>query len=138
GGIRFYNDSAATIPEAAAAAVGAFEQPPILVAGGTDKNLDFTPLARAAARAATVVLLAGSGTDKLKTLLDSGGVPYRGPFDSPHAAAQAALDAAERGGTVLFSPGCSSFEMFHNEFDRGRIWKEAVRTLTAGTCKDHA
>ena len=129
-GIRFYNDSAATIPEAAAAAVNAFEKPPILITGGTDKDLDFSPLAQAAANAAAIILLAGSGTDKIKLLLDSGGIPYRGPFDSPESAALAALDAATPGSTVLFSPGCTSFGMFLNEFDRGRKWKEAVRSLT--------
>jgi len=134
-GIRFYNDSAATIPEAAAAAIRAFEKPPdckadlILVTGGTDKDLDFTPLARAAENTKAIILLAGTGTDKLKTLLDSGGIKYRGPFDSPEAAAKAALEAAAPGDTVVLSPGCASFGMFLNEFDRGRKWKEAVRKL---------
>jgi UDP-N-acetylmuramoylalanine--D-glutamate ligase len=129
GGVRFYNDTAATIPEAAAAAVEAFEPGPVLVTGGTDKNLDFTPLARAAARAKALVLLAGSGSEKLRLLLRQGGIPYRGPFDSLEAAVQAALDAAAAGDTVILSPGCTSFEMFMNEFDRGRQWKEAVRRL---------
>jgi len=134
GGVRFYNDSAATIPEAAASAINAFEQPDgkpalILVTGGTDKDLDFTLLAKAAASAKTLILLAGTGTIKLKALLDSGGIPYMGPFDSPQTAAKAAVEAASPGDTVLLSPGCASFGMFLNEFDRGRKWKEAVREL---------
>jgi UDP-N-acetylmuramoylalanine--D-glutamate ligase len=126
GGIRFYNDSAATIPEAAAAAVEAFDRPPILVAGGSDKNLDYGPLVRAAAKVKTLVLLAGTGSDKLKELLDRGGISCRGPFDSVNAALDAALDGAEPGDPVVLSPGCASFGMFVNEFDRGRRWKEAV------------
>lgn len=51
GGIRFYNDTTATIPEAAAAAINAFDVPLVLVTGGTDKNLDFAPLVNAAAQA---------------------------------------------------------------------------------------
>jgi len=129
GGIRFYNDSAATIPEAVFSAVTAFEKPPVLVTGGTDKELDFTLLAQAAEKAKALVLLAGTGTGKLKPLLDSAGLKYQGPFDSPEAAAKAALEAAEPGDTVLLSPGCASFGMFLNEFERGRKWKEAVRTL---------
>jgi UDP-N-acetylmuramoylalanine--D-glutamate ligase len=43
----------------------------------------------------------------------------------------AALGAAEPGDTVVLSPGCASFGMFLNEFDRGRRWKEAVRRLAA-------
>jgi UDP-N-acetylmuramoylalanine--D-glutamate ligase len=129
GGIRFYNDTAATIPEAAAAAVAAFEEAPVLVAGGSDKNLDFGPLAEAAAGVKALILLEGSGTQKLKALLDRRGLAYRGPFDSIDRAAAAAFDAARAGDTVILSPGCASFGMFLNEFDRGRRWKEAVARL---------
>jgi UDP-N-acetylmuramoylalanine--D-glutamate ligase len=129
GGVRWYNDSAATIPEAAAAAVAAFDKPPVLVSGGTDKNLDFGPLAKAVARAKAVILLAGTGSEKLKALLDEAGIPYRGPFDSADGAVKAAAEAAAPEDIVVFSPGCTSFGMFQNEFDRGRKWKEAVRRL---------
>jgi len=128
-GIKFYNDSAATIPEAAAAALSAFENPPVLVTGGTDKELDFTPLALAAGKAKAIILLAGTGSEKIKTLLDSGGVKYSGPFDSLEAAIKAAVDAAVPGDAVVLSPGCASFGMFLNEFDRGRKWKEGVKKL---------
>ena len=129
GGIRFYNDSTATIPEAAAAAVMAFEKPPVLVTGGTDKDLDFGPLARAAVNAKATILLAGTGTEKLKCLLDGSGIKYQGPFDSVEKAANAALEAAVPGDNVVLSPGCTSFGLFANEFDRGLKWKEAVRKL---------
>jgi UDP-N-acetylmuramoylalanine--D-glutamate ligase len=131
-GIRFYNDSAATIPEAAVAAVTAFEKPEttlVLVTGGTDKNLDFSPLAGAAANAKAVILLAGTGTDKLKLLLNQDGIKYRGPFDSLDDAIKAALEEAANGDTVVLSPGCTSFGMFLNEFDRGLKWKEGVKKL---------
>jgi UDP-N-acetylmuramoylalanine--D-glutamate ligase len=128
-GIRFYNDTAATIPEAAEAAVAAFDPPPVLVAGGTDKNLDFSPLVRAAGRAKALVLLAGTGGDTLKVLLEQAGIPFRGPFDSVDAAVRSALETAEPGDVVVLSPGCASFGMFLNEFDRGRRWKEAVCRL---------
>jgi UDP-N-acetylmuramoylalanine--D-glutamate ligase len=130
GGVKFYNDSASTIPEAAVAALAAFEKPPILVAGGADKNLDFTLLAGAAKNAKALILLSGTGTEKLKILLDGGGVKYRGPFDSLESAANAALDAAVPGDTVVLSPGCTSFGMFMNEFERGSKWKETVRKAT--------
>ena len=126
GGIRFYNDSCATIPEAAAAAIMAFGRPPVLVCGGTDKNLDFSPLALAAKNAKALILIAGTGTNKLKKLFDEGGLKYRGPFDSIGAAVNAALDAANPGDSVVLSPGCTSFGMFPNEFERGRKWKEEV------------
>jgi UDP-N-acetylmuramoylalanine--D-glutamate ligase len=129
GGVRFYNDSAATIPEAAVAAIEAFDPPPLLVAGGADKNLDFIPLARAAGKLKLLALLAGTGTEKLRNLLDAAGIHYRGPFDSPEPAVRAALDAAVPGDVVILSPGCASFGMFLNEFDRGNCWKETVRRM---------
>jgi UDP-N-acetylmuramoylalanine--D-glutamate ligase len=131
-GVRFYNDSAATIPEAAAAAAAAFEPGPLLVTGGTDKNLDYSPLVQAAARAKALVLLAGTGTEKLMPLLARGGLSWRGPFDTVDGAVQAVLEAAEPGDTAVLSPGCASFGMFLNEFDRGRRWKEAVLRFAGG------
>ena len=127
GGVRFYNDTTATIPEAAAAAITAFEKPPILVTGGTDKELDFSPLARSAADAGAVILLAGTGSEKLKVLLDSAGIKYRGPFDSLDGAINALAEAISPGDSVVLSPGCTSFGMFVNEFDRGRKWKEGIK-----------
>jgi UDP-N-acetylmuramoylalanine--D-glutamate ligase len=130
-GLRFYNDSAATIPEAAAAALEALgrEAPLVLVTGGTDKNLDFSPLVQAAPLAKAVILLAGSGSEKLRPLFDQAGIAYQGPFDSPDQAALSAISVAAPGDQVLLSPGCASFGMFQNEFDRGRRWKEAVLRL---------
>jgi UDP-N-acetylmuramoylalanine--D-glutamate ligase len=130
GGIRFYNDTAATIPDAAAAAVRAFTAPVVLVTGGTDKKLDFTPLVQAATQAKALILLAGTGSDRLRPLLEEVFCSYRGPFDSVDQAVSASLEAARPGDVVVFSPGCASFGMFLNEFHRGRQWKEAVRRLT--------
>jgi UDP-N-acetylmuramoylalanine--D-glutamate ligase len=133
GGVRFYNDTTATIPEAAAAAIAAFDTPVVLVTGGTDKNLDFGPLVRAMAKAdadkrlAPPILLAGTGSDKLRVLLDTAGIAWQGPFGELDAAVKAAIKASRPGDAVVLSPGCASFGMFVNEFDRGRRWKEAVR-----------
>jgi len=135
GGIKFYNDSAATIPEAAAAALEALGGDKdggrlVLVTGGTDKNLDFSPLVQTAGRAKALILLAGTGSEKLRALFNDAGINYRGPFDDLDKAVAAALAAAAPGDRVALSPGCASFGMFLNEFDRGRKWKEAVRNFT--------
>jgi UDP-N-acetylmuramoylalanine--D-glutamate ligase len=138
GGVAFYNDSAATIPEAAAAALEALGNAHdgsgrlVLVTGGTDKNLDFSPLVEAIRRAQglkTVILLAGTGSDKLHALLAGAGITPLGPFDRLDAAVAAALESAAPGDRVMLSPGCASFGMFLNEFDRGHKWKEAVKRL---------
>jgi UDP-N-acetylmuramoylalanine--D-glutamate ligase len=131
GGIAFYNDSAATIPEAAAAAIEALgaDGRLILVTGGTDKNLDFSPLARVIGKAKAVILLAGSGSDKLRELLGGASIDCLGPFDALENAANVALGLAAPGDRICLSPGCASFGMFLNEFDRGRKWKETVTRL---------
>jgi len=127
-GARYYNDSAATIPEAAAACVEALsaEGPLVLVTGGTDKNLDFSPFVKAAGKAASIILLEGSGSEKLKQLLGEAGISYSGPFDNLDNAVRCAVEKAAKGSVVALSPGCASFGMFLNEFDRGRKWKDAV------------
>jgi UDP-N-acetylmuramoylalanine--D-glutamate ligase len=130
-GVAFYNDSAATIPEAAAAAIGALPFP-VAVCGGTDKNLDFRPLAEAAKKAAALILLEGTGSDKLIPLLRANGVPFRGPYGDLDRAVEAAIGAARPGNSVVLSPGCASFGMFLNEFDRGRRWKAAVLEAATG------
>jgi UDP-N-acetylmuramoylalanine--D-glutamate ligase len=134
-GIEFYNDSAATIPNAAAAAIEALDTHSdnrrlVLVTGGTDKNLDFSPLVQAAERAKAIILLAGSGSEKLRTLFADAGISCFGPFDELDKAVLTAMGAATQGDRVLLSPGCTSFGMFLNEFDRGRKWKEAVIRLS--------
>lgn len=129
---RFYNDSAATIPEAAAAAVDAFEQPIILIAGGTDKKLDFSVLVPQLKKVKKLFLLAGTGTDKLLPLLREADIPYCGPFSDLTTLLSAlrtevAKDGSAGEETVVFSPGATSFGMFKNEFDRGNRFKEAVK-----------
>ena len=82
---RFYNDTTATVPDAAAAALEAFNEKPVLFAGGNDKNLDFTPFAAAADKAAAIYLLEGKGTDRMIPLLIERGISFSGPFDSLEA-----------------------------------------------------
>jgi UDP-N-acetylmuramoylalanine--D-glutamate ligase len=128
-GISWYNDSAATIPQAVGAALASFDGPVILITGGTDKNIDFEPVRGIYAKAKMTILLAGTGSDKLKPLLEEDKVPFVGPFDNLDRAVSEALANARPGDTVLLSPGCASFGMFVHEFDRGRKFKETVRGL---------
>ena len=134
--VRFYNDSCATVPEAAAAASAAFGKPVVFISGGTDKGLDFEPLAAAMAKTptASLYLLAGSGTDKLLPLLQERNIAFHGPFSSLGelmSALKSDFDnpssAAAQNDTVVFSPGCASFGMFNNEFDRGEKFMAAVK-----------
>jgi UDP-N-acetylmuramoylalanine--D-glutamate ligase len=135
-GLRFYNDSAATIPHATVEAVHAVPGPVVLITGGTDKNIDFSPLTDAVHAPSAIVLLSGTGTDKIRSLLNAARVAADGPFDNLRdAVARAMARAAELhsvdGASILFSPGCTSFGMFLNEFDRGRKFKEIAAALTS-------
>ena len=118
-GVRAYNDTTATTPEAALAALATVPGPWVLIAGGSDKRLDFAPLAKrlgATDGLRGVVLLPGSGTDRLQPLL--GGCRIAAVADMAQAVDQA-LALARRGDAVLLSPACASFGLFSNEFDRG-------------------
>lgn len=118
-GVRAYNDTTATTPEAALAALAAIPGPWALIAGGSDKRLDFALLAerlRAADGLRGVVLLPGRGTDRLRPQLT--GCRISDANDMAEAVDRA-LELARPGDAVLLSPACASFGLFSNEFDRG-------------------
>jgi UDP-N-acetylmuramoylalanine--D-glutamate ligase len=125
-GIRWYNDSASTIPQAVEAALTSFQVPVVLISGGTDKNIDFSTAAQSYGKASSVVLLAGTGTDKLMPRLKELGILWSGPYESLDEAIAEAMRLAQPGSVVVFSPGCTSFGMFLHEFDRGKKFKDAV------------
>ena len=127
--IKFYNDSAATVPEAAAAAISSFEKNVFAICGGTDKELDFLPLAENAHKATKLFLLAGTGTDKLLPMLKEKNIQFFGPYESLQdllEKVKTELKDFEQESVVVFSPGATSFGMFNNEFDRGEKYKKAV------------
>jgi UDP-N-acetylmuramoylalanine--D-glutamate ligase len=128
-GLRFYNDSAATIPEATRVALESVTPPITLITGGTDKNLDFSALGQALEIPNRIVLLRGSATEKIQELLDKYNISYRGPFDTLQQSLVCAVEGSAPNTAVLFSPGCASFELFLNEFDRGRRFKNLVWAL---------
>ena len=130
-GVRYINDTAATMPEALLAALDAMDRPTVLIAGGSDKGLDFSGV-RAAVQGpgsmvAAVVLLAGTATPKVAAAC---GEKVMGQPGDLAAALVTARQAAEPGSVVLLSPGCASFGMFASEFDRGDRFRELVQALT--------
>lgn len=132
-GVAYYNDTTATIPEAAAASLASFEQPVHWIAGGTDKNLDLTAFQTLAHPPASVILLAGSATERMIEVFRAKGWDWLGPFDTLEAAVDRAAARARPGDVVLLSPGATSFELFKNEFHRGNAFKELVLALPEGT-----
>lgn len=128
-GAVWYNDTTATIPEAAAASASSFSAPVHWIAGGTDKNLEFTAFEALNAPPASLILLKGSATDRMLPVFRAKGWQWHGPFDNLEAAVACAADRVRPGDVVLLSPGAASFELFKNEFYRGNAFKDLVLAL---------
>lgn len=132
-GVLYVNDSSATAPAAAVHALDVLSrkaQRVHIIAGGHDKQTDLTPFADAIAEHDVVVtLLDGSATPTLQAMLEERGVEYRGPFDTMPAAFAAAQESVESGDIVGLVPGCASFGLFRNEFDRGDRFRTEVEKL---------
>ena len=127
--VKWYNDSASTIPQATAAALRGAEKPVRLIAGGTDKKLDFDGTVDAFSLAKAIYLLEGSATNRLTVLLENKNIPYNGPFKNLKSAVKAVEKASKPGEMIIFSPGATSFGMFNNEFDRGDQFRQMVLDL---------
>ncbi len=126
GGVKIYNDTTSTTPEATLAALSALDPArTVLIMGGADKALDMEVLIAKLSEVKRVILLAGSGTDRIKDQLPSGTVIY----DSISSAVESATKAAEVGDSILFSPAFASFGMFKNEYDRGDQFNAIIKAL---------
>lgn len=131
-GAQWYNDTTATIPEAAAASASSFDVPVHWIAGGTDKSLEFSAFESMTKRPASLILLKGSATERMLPVFRAKGWEAQGPFDSMAAAVECAAQRVRPGEVVLMSPGAASFELFKNEFYRGNAFKELVLALPEG------
>lgn len=132
--VKYYNDTAATIPDAAVSSLSCFSEPVVLIAGGEDKGLEFSNFGKAIAeKTKKVILLKGSATDKLVNEIKKndtqGKLDEIAIVDSMEKAVEIASRISESGDVVLLSPGAASFGLFLNEFDRGDKFKEAVKNL---------
>lgn len=140
-GVKYYNDTTSTTPEATMAALAALSgrqvqspkskvQSLILIAGGSDKGLDFKTLIKQIKKhCKAVVLLKGNGTERLKKLLITN---YSLPItlsDNMTDAVGVAKSLAKKRDTILMSPACASFGMFVNEFDRGDKFRKIISKL---------
>jgi UDP-N-acetylmuramoylalanine--D-glutamate ligase len=129
-GIRFVDDSKATNPHAAIAALRAVERDGdvVWIAGGLAKGLDLTPLRGALDRVRHAVLI-GAATDRFEDLLAPAGVPTTRAGSIEEAVEQAAR-IATTGDTVLLAPACASFDQFRDYVERGERFNAAVRRTT--------
>ncbi len=128
-GVRFYNDSKSTTAESILVAVSAFAAKVHLIAGGRDKGCDFSVVLPALRKHAAGIFLIGEAAGRMQAEWE-GAVPLRRSATLEEAVAAAAR-SARRGEVVVFSPGCSSFDMFANYEERGNRFKQVVSELAS-------
>ncbi len=131
-GVRWYNDSIATTPERAAAAVHAFSEPIVLMLGGRDKNLPWGELAKLIHERVDHVVLFGEAGEMIQNAITAySGV---GSVDVHRAttlkeAVTLAAEVASAGDVVLLSPGGTSFDEFKDFAERGEAFRKWVSEL---------
>lgn len=130
-GTRWYNDSIATTPASAIAALEAFEAPKIIIAGGYDKGLAFDELGKKIAQKAKAAILIGkTATNIAEAIRAAGQTSVQVEFASSMAeAVDRANRFAQEGDVVLLSPACASYDMFTNFQQRGEVFRGLVRQL---------
>jgi UDP-N-acetylmuramoylalanine--D-glutamate ligase len=129
-GVTFVNDSKATNPAAAIAALDAYPERVILIAGGSSKGTPFGDLATAARGGVKSAHLMGQTAPEIAAALgDIGLTPVSHP--DLDAAVQAAFAEAEPGDVVLLAPACASFDQFRSYEHRGDVFRECARRCGA-------
>jgi UDP-N-acetylmuramoylalanine--D-glutamate ligase len=128
GGIRFINDSKATVAESCAWAIRNLPSQVILIAGGKDKGVDYRVILDEALGKVKKVIVIGEAREKIRAALGNE-LPVEEAATLQEAVSRA-YSLAGKGDYVLLSPMCSSFDMFKNYEERGRVFKEIVRGLT--------
>lgn len=133
-GVKWYNDSIATSPTRTIAGLQAFSQKLILIAGGYDKHLDYTPLAEPMLRGVKSLILTGATADKIEAAVTghpgfaASGMQIRRAADLEEAV-RTARELARPGDIVSLSPASASFDRYPNFEARGQHYKALVNAL---------
>ena len=130
-GVEWYNDSASTTPTRGISALNSFNKEIVLIAGGADKNLDYTPIAKPIVEKVKSLILIGQTANKIYTAVKNELENQNKTLDIHMCETfRESLDLAKRiakpGQIVLFSPASTSFDMFKDMYDRGDQFREEV------------
>lgn len=130
-GVKYYDDSFGTTPETAVVAMQAFEEPKILILGGSDKGASYYLLAQTVKNSnVRKVLLIGEQAERIHDSLEEIGFHDHQPGGDNMAEIVAnARQLAQSGDVVLLSTACASFGMFKNYKDRGDQFQVTVNSL---------
>ena len=127
GGVTWYNDSKATTPHAAAAAIRAFDSL-VLIAGGSRKGVDLSPMANTGSHVRSVIAIGEAAPDISAVFADSTDVVVA---ESMSDAVALAGDRSAPGDAVVLSPGCASFDWYSGYPERGDDFRRLVRERLA-------
>ena len=125
--IKFINDSKSTTVDSAMWALGNIEGPVIMIAGGKHKGVDYGVIEDLARKKVRNLILIGEAKERIRSALGEF-LPTEEAVNLEEAV-EKAYKKAKPGDCVLFSPMCSSFDMFLNYEERGRVFKRAVQDL---------
>ena len=127
-GVLYVNDSKATNVDACWYALESMKTPVVLILGGKDKGNDYNEIKDLVKKKCRALVYLGADNKKLHDFFDGMGIPVRDTH-SMKDCVKACYELAQPGDTVLLSPCCASFDLFHNMEDRGEQFKECVRNL---------
>ena len=133
-GAKWYNDSIASSPTRTIAGLNSFNEDIVLIAGGYDKHLDYTPLAKPIIDKVSKLILLGQTSIKIYNAVTEKLKLYNKQLDiykvsTLEEAIEKAKEVSKKGNVVLFSPASASFDMFKNFEERGNRFKQIVNKL---------
>ena len=128
-GVRFYNDSKGTNPDAAIKGIQAMDRPTYLIGGGYDKQSEYTEWINSFDGKVKKLVLIGQTREKIAETADACGFHDYVFADSLQEAVDICYENAQNGEAVLLSPACASWGMFPNYEVRGKMFKEMVHAL---------
>ena len=128
-GVRYYNDSKGTNPDAAIQALNAMPGPTLLIAGGYDKHSEYDEWVKLFKGKVKYLVLLGQTRDKISACCKKYGFTDIMYAEDMNEAVKACASYADEGDYVLLSPACASWGMFSNFEERGKVFKEYVNQL---------
>ena len=128
-GVKFYNDSKGTNPDAAIQGIRAMNRPTLLIGGGYDKQSTYEEWIQAFDGKVRFLVLIGDTKEKIAKAARSVGFNDIIMADNLKEAVQICHDKANAGDAVLLSPACASWDQFKSYEQRGELFKEYVRAL---------